>query len=452
MAHCYRVPPAKLCLVNERSKSRKIRCGIILPSDDIANTSAFLSALVADVYSPNQSWFNVFKQRYYNGNSLSSFLVKYGDQFEKQKLDNMTTYTIPSPFLQKNNVEFLETQRTDSQDNDGCHFYINLQGANPDMFHIWPTLNISVSGQVTDLPFENQVNAPLALKAISSFIRNKDTVNEFLDAMTKSDFTNIQKKLESKLLNTDGIFENLENSVLENILKTERLLDKNQDLDYDEQEYLARVEQWSEQAHEELQNKIIPRLKRFVKIQLSLWRVYTYSESKLQLKLLNTIAQPLCGLQMVNLLNRLRGELNVSDSSTVGNQLLDIKQINEKATAIHKRINKVIYQNFVLVQLPMILLATFGVVSGEFSAFSMGSLASFGVILGFSRVLTIWQSLLDKYMREIRENIRRNIEVEKSNLVRKHQESFSERKLEYKTKLDLCRSLNANKTRNNEIT
>ncbi|AQZ18549.1 (ZYRO0E05896g) [Zygosaccharomyces parabailii] len=443
LAHCYNVLPAKLSLILDGFKSSKVRCGLILPPHNVTSSSSFLSALVADVYSTDQAWFNVLKDRYSGGDSLSKFLVKYGDQFDEQKMNNMTTFTVPSPFLQKNNVEFLEVQSTDSQSNDGCHFYINLQGPNPNVFHIWPTVNLNLSSQISDMPFENQVNAPMALNAITNFIGNKNTVNEFLEAMAASNFSKVQQKLESKLTDKEDIFSDLKNRVLENILNTERLYDRNRQLNDEEEKYMGRVEVWSEEAHGELQKEIIPRLNSFVKNQLSLWRVYTYSESKFQLKLLNMVTEPLGGLQMINSLNRIRGELKVNDTIFTRNQVISVKDLNEEAINLHRKINKDIYQNFVLVQLPMILLAIFGVVSGEFSGFSMGALASFGVVLGFSRVLSLWQSLLNGYEMKIIETVRSNIEIMKANLIKEYQKSFAFRKNEYRIKYDLCRSLGA---------
>ena len=239
LAHCYNVLPAKLSLILDGFKSSKVRCGLILPPHNVTSSSSFLSALVADVYSTDQAWFNVLKDRYSGGDSLSKFLVKYGDQFDEQKMNNMTTFTVPSPFLQKNNVEFLEVQSTDSQSNDGCHFYINLQGPNPNVFHIWPTVNLNLSSQISDMPFENQVNAPMALNAITNFIGNKNTVNEFLEAMAASNFSKVQQKLESKLTDKEDIFSDLKNRVLENILNTERLYDRNRQLNDEEEKYMG---------------------------------------------------------------------------------------------------------------------------------------------------------------------------------------------------------------------
>lgn len=446
LAQCYERLPPKLPLILQSYESRKIRCGVILPndsSDNLSRGAAFLITLLADVYSPDQAWFNAWRQRYQSKNgSPSALLVKYGDVFGKQS----STFSVPSPFLQKYNVEFLELSSKPStllQNNDGCHFYIKLQNcANSNASSsCWPTVNLRMSPQLHNLPLplENQVDPQWALKATCGFINDKDTVNKYLEAMQRSNFGNIRKQLELKLQNFDNILKDLQISVLTNIADTERLYDQNKTLGSNKKQISNKIETWSQDAHEELQSKILPRLQKFAKKQLSIWKVYTYSESKLQLKLINMVTEPLRDLEMVNSLNRLKGELRVNGGGS--NNFIDTKGINEGATKLHKEINSIVYQNFLLLQLPLILLGTFGCISSEFSSFSMGAFASFGIVLGFSRVLAMWQSLLDKYVVRIRETFRSNVENEKVNLLKEYETNFAAGGDEFKYKYEIIQSL-----------
>ncbi|GAV54502.1 hypothetical protein ZYGR_0AM00400 [Zygosaccharomyces rouxii] len=454
LSQCYQKPPPKLSLVLQGYNPKKIRCGLILPSDKegLRGGSAFLSALLADVYSPDQAWFHIWRQRYLQHNSPSTILVKYGNVFDKHSEElestDMTTFSVPSPFLQKNNVEFLEVQSTDLQDEDGCHFYINLQrdGVNPSAPHDWPTVNFVLNPdlQRVPLPMGDQIDPQWALGAICNFINDKSTVEEYLDVMRRSNFASVKRKLEGKLQEVDGIFRDLQKSVLGNIVHRENLHEQHRKLVADKREISEKIQRWSESAHDELQSSILPKLQTFVKNQLSIWKVYSYSESKIQLKLLNMVTEPLRSLQMVNSLNRLKGELHIE--SVASKNLIDTQEVNHKATALHKKINKIIYENFLLLQLPLILVATFGVVSGECSSFSMGALASFGIVLGFSRVLAMWQSLLDSYVKRIRETLSSNIENEKVSLINEYQTGFAAREKDFETKYEIIHSLSTSRS------
>ncbi|CAR30931.1 hypothetical protein ZYGR_0P02350 [Zygosaccharomyces rouxii] len=449
LSQCYQKLPPKLSLVLQGYNSKKIRCGLVLPSNNggLQGGSAFLSALLADVYSPDQTWFHVWRQRYLQYNSPSTVLVKYGNVFDKQsgKLGgaDVTTFSVPSPFLQKHDVEFLEVQSTNLLDDDGCHFYINLQQnvTNTSALYDWPTVNLKLNPNIRELPLpiENQLDPQWALGATCNFINDKKTVDGYLDAMQRSNFASVKKQLESKLQDVDGIFRDLQASVLENIARRENLHDQHRKLVNDKREISMKIQRWSESAHAELQSSVLPKLQEFVKNQLSIWKVYGYSESKLQLKLINMITGPLHNLQMVNSLNRLKGELQIDDMDS--KNLVDTGEINHRATSLHKDINKIVYQNFLLLQLPLILVATLGVVSGECSSFSMGALASFGIVLGFSRVLAIWQSLLDSYVKRIRETLSSNIENEKVGLINEYQTSFATKEKDFETKYEIFRSL-----------
>lgn len=450
LSRCYQKLPPKLPLVLQGYDSKKIRCGVVLSRDNdrvSISQSAFLSTLLADVYSPDQTWFHVWKQRYEQSNSTSRILVKYGKvfgkQFERMNESELTTFNVPSEFLEKHNVEFLEVPSMEQASDDGCHFYINLQqhGVNPSGIYDWPTVNFIINpnlGKVS-LPAGNQIDPEWALKAICEFINDKNTVDEYLDVMKRSNFANVKAELANKLQDVDGIFRGLQISVLENISQRENLYEKHKKLIDDKKHISGKIQRWSESAHDELQSSILPQLRTFVKNQLALWRVYSYSESKLQLKLLDMVTEPLHDLRMVNSLNRLKGELHINN---VGSEnFINKQEIKQKATALHKNINKIIYENFLLLQLPLILVSTFGVLSGECSSFSMGAVASFGIVLGFSRVLAVWQSLLESDVKRIRETLRSKIENEKVGLINEYQNGFATREKDFETKYEIIHSL-----------
>lgn len=443
LSECYKVLPPKLSLVLQESREPTaiLRCGVILSANNVKRQSKFLSSLLADVYSSDQAWFNTMANRY-STSPTSQVFVRFGEQFDMQRERNYTKFVIPSPFLKDHKVEFLEMQTKQSQGEDGCHLYINLDGNDSMLARGWPTIVVQDCDNTNSLPLSNQINLSQAFEAISNFIKDKNTVTSYLQGMEKSNFANFKKKLSARLNDRKVLFSDLESSVLQNILINDKTLAEDKRMQSDKQEMTPAIEQWSQLAHNELQTKVKPLLENFAREQLSIWKIYTYSESKLKLKLIELVTKPIRCLQMVRSLYTLRGHLQIDD--TMKSSLLEMNHLENKITSAQTKINKTIYHNFLTLQLPLIVCATLGIVSDQFSAYSMGALASFGVILGFKRVISDWQVTLKKILADINESIRRNIESNRDNLIQRCRASFALKESQSERKTKIIKAISEN--------
>ncbi|SCW04506.1 LAFE_0H15038g1_1 [Lachancea fermentati] len=434
LAECYtksrRALPDKLPLMVQRNQ--QVRCGILVPSLASERGSSFLSALLADVYSSDQYWFEVFSGRHLKP---MTNLIRYGPAFDFQIIGKLRTFTLPSPWLQEHNVQFFESEYLqDSQ--DGCHLYLNL---NPKPVAIpWPLLQLT-DIESTFVMGNREVNSTLALEGIQKFINDKSSVKNYLSSLETSNFLTVSKELALKLDNRTEIFQQLGKAVIKNIYQTDPSVAEYEKFKCSEREAIEKINEWAFEAHKELQQHLRPLLESFAKNELSIFKVYGFSENKLQLKL-----REICDLsessKIVDKLNHTRGILSLPYQDSK----LDEKSLMlHRAPLLKKDINNAIYRQFFTLQLPLILCSVLGVVSHQFSAYSMGSLAAFGITLGFSKVLSYWSSILQHYVDDVVEHTRIRIEKQKGALITEWKEhTLKERKsLEFKIKVlnDLCK-------------
>ncbi|QLG74479.1 hypothetical protein HG535_0G03620 [Zygotorulaspora mrakii] len=439
LAQCYEKLPEKLSLLlqDEEGTRRTIRCGVILPRRQETNHSEFISALLSDVYARDQTWFRTLVTRYH-GKNVSNVLMRYGQQLDLLKSERSIMLTLPSPFLKRYDVEFLEFHDNERPEYErGCHLYVDL-GDSPS--RVWPTISINDTKISKELLLSSSVNAKLALKATIDFVRDKSTVDEYLRNMETSNFDNISKRLGSILEDKETIFKNLQKSIIENIKRTELPLERKKMIEYERKQMMSEIESWSQLAHLELQTVINPLLDQFSREHLSIWKIYTYSESKLKLNLLELLVEPLTHLKMKSSLFKLSGKLQLDDTLALKSPL-EIQNIGQRVLKLHGKANKAIYQNFFSLQLPLILCSVVGGLSEQFSFYSMGSLASFGIVLGFKRVMSYWDETMKSLQQDIIANIRENIEKDKAMLVASGRERFSEKEFKLDQKIKIIDSL-----------
>lgn len=419
-------------------KESTIRCGVLQRSSGTQCLPTFLAALLADVYASDQTWLVTLLNR--QGSPMKSpLLVQYGEHFEAHEDKNCTKFNVPSPFLKKHRIEFLEILSPEVRSDDECHFYIDLSDGSPTKLYRWPTVSVSDTSSLDPLPFSNQINSSRAVKAILKFIRDKSSVESYLEDIEKSNVANFAERVKHKIDDRKQIFSELGRAVLENVSETDKSLAKHLSSEARKQEMIADIEVWRRQAHEELQNKVMPVLRKFLKDHLTVRNIYLYSEDKFSLRLKEMVDQPLHNLQMVKHLYSLKGKLGVEDSSN--SSLYDTKSFNEELTLAHKNLNKVVYQNFFQIQLPLILCSTVGYISEQFSLYSMGSLASLGVILGVQKVIYNWEAASKKTINKIYHAIRSSIESEGNSLIQQCNAKFKSDEIKNQRKQEIIDSL-----------
>ncbi|CEP60840.1 uncharacterized protein LALA0_S02e00826g [Lachancea lanzarotensis] len=419
--------PAKLDLM---TASKPVRCGIVLGSLTSQRDSAFLSALLADVYASDQYWFQEFRHRY-NNHRGATRLIRYAAALDVQTEGHTTIYGLPSPWLREHNVELHETESAlfpKDASSDGCHLYLDINSHIPESNSQWPILKVTDSDAQIPLG-SRELNSEKALLGILSFIESKQNVTQYLKSLESSNFLSVTKSIAKALSDKPQIVHNLGKAVIQNIYCTDTAMAQHETARVQAREVEHDIAKWSTQAHTNLLSEFKSRLDQFVHDQLSVRRVYCYSESKMELKL-----RELCNIAdnsgTTDHINYLRGHLNLP-------QLVEASpghRIYERIPKLHKDINKLIYKQFFTIQLPLLVCATCGVLSGQFSLFSMGSLAMLGIVIGASRVMNRWSSMLQRFEGEILdekrieiENARKAIRSEWSRELAKHEIQFQKK-------------------------
>lgn len=445
LGQCYNKPPPKVPLmIRKDDDTAVIRCGLLQRSGDYQKSSTFLGALLADVYSSDQSWLNVLLNR--QASSLKGPVkIQFGELFDIQQQGTLTSLVVPSVFLKDHNVEFLEVSQENTPSEDNCHFYLDLDGnSSSALFHIWPTVSIRDTPKTGELPLSNEISSQLALEATLLFTRDKGTVNTYLKDLDLSNFASFSKRLAAKIDDRKQIYADLGLAVLKNLQNEDKSLVKSHSLQSQKDEMLKGVESWRVLAHGELQNQVNPLLQKFLKTHLSVRKIYTYSSAKFNLRIKELIEEPLSDLQMQNNLYELRGRLHLS--TPINPPLLERQYLERKVLSVYQDVNKVINQSFFTLQLPLIVCSTVGYISEQFSMFSMGSLASLGIVLGLQRVLSSWEVAAERIQRGVYDDIRANIEQEDKRLVQEVNDRFSKEETIQKRKLSIMNELLSQQT------
>ena len=363
--------PDKLPLL-EYKDNRAIRCGVVIGSLRSQRDCAFLSALLADVYSSDQYWFEKFKGRFL---SPKTRLIRYGPSLEVQDVgESKMVFTLPSPWLQSHGVELLESDQVNQTGDDGCHVYLGVNALNLSTSP-WPSFSINDSDNSSPLG-TREVNSALALAGVEKLINSKANASEYVRDMENSNFTNISKQLTQQICNREVVLQLLSGAVIKNIYETDTSLAKRSELLTEKAKLERKIEEWAFDAHSFTQSSLKPQLDGFVKRQLSVFRLLTYSESRLELKL-RELCDRAIDSSISDRVQFIRGQLNI--------KLVPQKQAARdscylKVAQLHRTINKFIYQQFFKLQLPLIVCSFVGTLSGQFSAYSMGSLAALGIV------------------------------------------------------------------------
>ncbi|SSD60101.1 uncharacterized protein SCODWIG_01862 [Saccharomycodes ludwigii] len=381
------------------------RVGVLINRNK--TSSKVLSALLLDPYLPDQSWINMFQKRYNNvslsnNNSNMITLVKYNETFQINKIGNVTVYEIPSPYLKTNNVEFVEYYKDYYNINvfrDNCYMYLNILSSKdtvnaPDI--IYPHINVVEDG-VSDLLSSTVYSVDFAamLETILDFRSNKQkNTSKYKEVWVNSGMSIFVSKLSGILSSQHQralYIRNLEKIVIDQLLRKDPDLIKfNTEFKLQDHVASSEISHWYSSSHKELQSKIM-NLK-----PVSLWKIYSSSESNLQLQLLAKLDPK--NWDMFNNLNYVKGKLGIqSDNNKLPHIVLDHSII---ATKLHSFYNKSVFTNFFTLQLPLVLISVIGVLSNQFSMYSMGSLASVGIVLGVKKVFDscnkFWHKTLDQ--------------------------------------------------------
>ncbi|KAL3229181.1 hypothetical protein RNJ44_02268 [Nakaseomyces bracarensis] len=424
----------KIRLIEGYRGDQVIRCGVL-------GSSKFIGTFTVDHIEARNSWAKRYVDSILEPAGLRNKLVSYGEEFSQGR----DSYMVPSIFLKNNKVEFLTVDEVGVS--DGCHFYLRIDKKERSLTCdvSWPVIELEDVKYDGSFLLGNQIDTNKSLQATLDLGESKLSMTEYLRAQEESNFDHVNNRLIAKLQSRDTIIEDLKAAVIKHIRSSdpdiESIEKEDQKLD---SAYLA-VDQWAEDAHRQLQEQIIPSFIHFAKTQLSLWKLYTHSESKLKLRFMECCMLPLYNVQVIEgksevLETNIRNEFGQVGHNEPLSPLVPVNDI-QKIGKIQKDINKAIYHEFFSLQLPMMLVALLGVVSEQFSGFYMGSVAALGIVLGFSRTMTKWKKILNTYTDHITRIIRDRVEMRRIELKRRAQRFHDQKNSTLINKRDAYRSV-----------
>lgn len=435
-----------------RVEEAQVRCGF-----KGKGVSRMLDVLLLDVYSGDKGWMEQFLQRDRKQRSLIRYGVDFGVK-SASGLDEVVTYELPSPWLEKAGCEILELgseseSEAESREGpsgrpsgspsgrpDGCHLYVSEKGFTPAR---WPTFSVvprhggrgSEAG--TGTSHENEVDAETAFDVALRFSKDKSLVSTYLDSLDSTNILAISKKLQARLNDKNQIFRDLERAVLTELYRVDESPQEYEKLMKSRARVDDTIENWAREAHKELQGSIEKLLQDFASKQLSLWKVYSYSEPKLSLKL-----HELCNisndLEMVQNLSHIYGSLGIQQQRL---SIISPDYAKNKVPYLHREINKCVYKNFFQLQFPLIAVSVIGYVTELCSGYSMGALASLGIVLGLKRVKDTWYNLLLQFQQQIREECRVGIELNKQLLRKNWEDAYTQKESELSSKVALLEQI-----------
>ncbi|KTA96494.1 hypothetical protein AO441_003329 [Nakaseomyces glabratus] len=433
---------SKLRLLQENTA---IRCGVLMNTCQ----GSFGSAFVTDKEALGSSWVPTLINRWVNEDK-TPVLMKYGDQFREIN-GEVRTFEIPSSFLKETNAEILEIPEQDqSKDkrlphvHDGCHVYLDIRGDPTVSQPTWPTIEIEDVLSKGKLLLTNQIDSQMALESLLKY--NNSTISEYLNKQNASNFDRIRAKLVDKLKDGNLIRTELKSSIRRYLQSTDRDFSNEKRLIGKRDLTNEEIDKWAECSHKTLRDEIVPSFLSFARAHLSLWKLYTYSPAKLKLNFMEYCMIPLYKVHEIeNSAKVLEANMfREFDLETVNAQvmtpILPTTEI-QKIGRIQTEINKAIYKQFFTIQLPMVLCALLGVVSEQFSAYYMGSLAALGIVLGFWRCMKQWQYILNGYTRKVSFLLKDRIELRRAELKKLSDRCFEEKALAAKKKKELLEPL-----------
>ncbi|CCH46003.1 putative membrane protein [Wickerhamomyces ciferrii] len=383
---------SKIDLLQNLNSSKPIRIGLVNPK------KSFLNTILSDPFASDQSWYNQFQER------SDSQLIKYNDEF--QNLESQLE--IPSPFLQNKNLEFLEILNLEHHNfNDGCHLYLNF---NPGLINNYKYPTWEIKDSTTDLLYPNELNSNKALEATNLLTKSSLNASEYTKLYNESQFPEFLKTLD-KLIEPKQIEKTLYQSILKNFqiqLNQKSLTFK--ELSEKDIKIQTLIKNWDESTHREFQLNFKPYITNFEKKNLDWWKLY-YKNDDIETILTNMLNQNFLP-NSIQQISYIQGQIDSFNSQTTSdlndNPLISIKQdiINNELIPIQNQVTRLLGFNFIGLQLPVGLVAISGWFWFGFEPYSMISLGSLGLVLGFNNISKKWLNIITNFKSQLFEKIR----------------------------------------------
>ncbi|KAL6947075.1 hypothetical protein ACO0QE_001942 [Hanseniaspora vineae] len=390
-----------------------------------------IQCLLMDPYHSDQEWVSIFNNRYKlhneqqqqqqqqlderkqkNRDGIVVNVVKYSPFLEINTVKSgngvsIVTYGVPCKKLLQDNIEIIEYDSKHygvMQKLDQALFYVNTD---PNFHGIaYPHLNVKEGKD--DQIEKFSVESAKMLQFLQLFYKDKTVVSKYLKEWDDCGFTALEKELNKFMTNYSGlVVKPVERLTLDEIILKDKDLNSFVKSDQPLLQPNKKIAKWYTDSHHHLQAEIMA-----IK-PCTMREIYLYSESKLELTLLNkfNIIKPI-----IDNLNYIKGQLSIPQKAE--SQELQIVDVKSVVKDLHHQINSLVYSNFWKLQLPMVLIGTLSVLTSLYTVQAMLPIVLFGVMLGVFRVSMgvkkLWAEILNQ---KVIDPVRNFIELENKFLV-----------------------------------
>ncbi|KAJ8099770.1 hypothetical protein POJ06DRAFT_116428 [Lipomyces tetrasporus] len=358
-------------------------------------------------------------------------------QLSEKVTNFIQMFGVPSPFLLKHNITFLESVRTPESHEDiyePCHLHLFVSDSIPSLTVRLPE-TIIPARRVLDLPSIPTDNRNISSSAI---VISTETAESLLPAdhdwAQKSNLTTLANVLADR----DGLFRNLVRTVIKSCEDYVRASKVYVDSSLrtpaegdDTRDIVAARKNWARTAHTELRDVLVPGLEAFAK-QSTWWKLYWVVDDLEDGIGERTVLRnflPTAERSLVFVLGRLSTAPTVRSTvslptpvwqtsaiqdkiENIGTSVADARrQVKDVLLAtLHADAQRLVVSTFLLTQLPVALLAAAGWCWFAYSAYSMSGLALLALVLGFKRVQSRWDALVSAFHTDVHDVARAAID------------------------------------------
>ncbi|KAK9488137.1 hypothetical protein V1527DRAFT_214498 [Lipomyces starkeyi] len=364
--------------------------------------------------------------------------VQGSQQLSETVSNFIQMFGVPSSFLLKHNITFLESVRTPESHEDiyeSCHLHLYISDSIPSLTERLPETIIPIQ-RILDLPSITIDSQNISSSAI--VISTKTAESLLLSDeqwAQKSNLTTISKILTDR----DTLFRNLVKTVIKTCEDYVRASRSYVDTSLrtpaegdDVRDIVGARKNWAQAAHTELRDVLVPGLESFAK-ESTWWKLYWVVDDLKEDIGERTVLRnflPTAERALVFVLGRLSTAPTVRSTVSLSTSVFQTSAIQEKIdkigtsiaeakrevkdillTTLHADAQRLIVSTFLLTQLPVALLATAGWYWFGYTGYSMSALALLALVLGFKRVQSKWDALVSAFQREVHDAARAAIDA-----------------------------------------
>ncbi|KAI5964710.1 uncharacterized protein KGF55_001779 [Candida pseudojiufengensis] len=427
-------------IITKKPQPQVFKIGVLYDSKQVEQSSKLIEVLLADpLASNNQIWFEKIVKRHGLGKFLfGEFKTELID--ENPDSDCSNQFELPSPILSglyrlrygsepdltQNDLiieEIDDSEHVNQIDSFTYFIYVTNQFKTSRSELQDPLRNrilLKVIDNVEYSPKSSEsspisldpavhthvikINSNLAYNGITNFIDNDiRATDDYLDSMTQSNVHQLFKfidyfartdniitwymeKIKSLIQDKLDVF----NTSFENNLTTTK----------------SDIDNYMQLVNTELQFDFEPKTRNFIKKNLTWWKLY-YKNDNVEYDLKDFFNKNFMNKSIENY-NFLKGKI-LDTKEVDNNPLLNLKNdvINKViGTTVQPEVVSILSKAFIYYQLPISVISGLAFQFFDFSANSCIALLSLGWVLGFNQVSKQWLAFMNKWCKNLNEDIR----------------------------------------------